>query len=156
MMQSKLRAEQGSSRSIEILRNVPILLQLDDSQLKSLLKEAGEYTFPPGQTIVKDGSFLADLYIILSGKVEVKKKGKVMAKLGKGQFFGEMAFLNDDHTGRSADIVALEQTKCLRIKGAVWYAFLRKNPDVAIEVIRVLANRLRNADWTLSELQNLP
>jgi CRP-like cAMP-binding protein len=86
----------------------------------------------------------------------VRKRGALIAKLSKGQFFGEMAFLNDSPTGRSADIVAVEETKCVVIKGPVRYAFLRRNPDVAIEVIRTLADRLRSTSWALSELQNLP
>jgi CRP/FNR family transcriptional regulator, cyclic AMP receptor protein len=143
-------------KKIELLRRVPVLSELSEEALKSLLNEATEQAFAPNQVIIKDGSYLADLYIILSGRVEVKKKGSSIAKLGKGQFVGEMAFVNDGPTGRSADIVALEETHCLTIKGATWYAFLRRNPDVAIEVIRTLADRLRNIDWNFSELQNLP
>jgi CRP-like cAMP-binding protein len=156
LVELKFRREDQSKKVVELLRNVPLFYELDDDDLESLLDDASEETFAAGQAIVNDGSFLADLYIILNGRVEVRKKGNVLATLGKSQFFGEMAFLNDEPTGRSADIVAIEETRCLKIKGPVWYAFLRKNPDVAIEVIRALARRLRNTSWTLSELQNLP
>ncbi|MDA4118274.1 MAG: cyclic nucleotide-binding domain-containing protein [Thaumarchaeota archaeon] len=156
-MELKFRREDESNKKVvELLREVPIFYEMDGKAIESLLDQASEETFPAKSAIVEDGSYLADLYIILSGRVEVRKKGKVIAKLGKGQFFGEMAFLNDEPTGRSADIVAVGETKCLKIKGPLWYAFLRKNPDVAIEVIRTLARRLRNTNWTLSELQNLP
>lgn len=142
--------------AVELLQRVPVLSGLEPDALASLARDVSEAKFGAGDTIVKDGSFLADLYIITAGRVEVRKRGKTIAKLGRGQFFGEMAFLNDSPTGRSADIVAIEETTCLDVKGAVWYAFLRRNPDVSIEVIRMLADRLRNTDWTLSELQNLP
>ena len=154
-MELRLRKDEGS-RIVELLQKVPILYGIEERSLKSLLEDAGEETFPVGHVIVKDGSLLANLYIILEGRVEVRKKKTVIAKLGEGQFFGEMAFLNDESTGRSADIVATEETRCLSLEGPVWYAFLRKNPDVAIEVIRTLARRLRQTDWALSELQNLP
>jgi CRP-like cAMP-binding protein len=154
-MELKFRRDQHAD-VIEMLQQVPIFYQMNKDILESLLKDATEETFTSGQTIIKDGSFLADLFVILSGKVEVKKKGTELATLSKGQFFGEMAFLNDAPTGRSADIVATEETKCLKIKGPVWYSFLRKNPDVAIEVIRTLANRLRNTSYSFTELQNLP
>ena len=154
-MELRLRNDEGP-RLIELLRRVPILYGIEERSLKSLLSDASEETFPAGHAIVRDGSLLANLYIILEGRVEVRKKRTVIAKLGKGQFFGEMAFLNDQPTGRSADIVATEETRCLSIEGPVWYGFLRKNPDVAIEVIRTLARRLRETDWALSELQNLP
>lgn len=152
-MQTKPKDDESK---IALLHTVPILSGLEDKALESLLNEADEESFPADSVIVKDGSFLADLYIILRGKVEVRKKNIVIARLGKGQFFGEMAFLNDSPTGRSADIVAVDETSCLKINGPVWYAFLRRHPDVAIEVIRVLADRLRNTNWALRELQNLP
>lgn len=151
-----MRVGKGQDADLELLRRVPVLAGIENGALESLIKEAPARTFAANETIIKDGSYLANLYIITSGKVEVRRKGSVIAKLGKGQFFGEMAFLNDHPTGRSADIVATEETRCLDIPGPVWYAFLRRNPDAAIEVIRVLAERLRNTDWKLSELQNLP
>jgi CRP/FNR family transcriptional regulator, cyclic AMP receptor protein len=139
------------------LKQVPVLQGLEDKSLESLRRDAEEETYSSGKVIVKEGSLLSDLYIILRGRVEVRRKGASIAKLGRGQFFGEMAFLNEEPTGRSADIVAMEETDCLRIKGPAWYSFLRKNPDVAIEVIRTLTSRLRSTDWALSDhLQNLP
>ncbi|MGA2665435.1 MAG: cyclic nucleotide-binding domain-containing protein [Nitrososphaerales archaeon] len=153
-MELRLRKDEGPR--LELLRRVPILHGIEARSLRSLLDDAGEETFPAGHAIVKDGSLLANLYIILEGEVEVRKKKTVIAKLGKGQFFGEMAFLNDQPTGRSADIVATEETRCLSIEGPAWYGFLRKNPDVAIEVIGALARRLRQSGSALSELQNLP
>lgn len=155
-MELKFQRKGESAKVVELLHKVPLFYELQGRDLESLLDSANEETFPAKHTIIKDGSFLADLYIILEGGVEVRKKGKLITKLGRGQFFGEMAFLNDEPTGRSADIITLEETRCLEIKGPVWYAFLRKNPDVAIEVIRTLAKRLRNTNWALSELQNLP
>jgi CRP/FNR family transcriptional regulator, cyclic AMP receptor protein len=156
-MEIRFRSKEDDTKKVmQILHKVPIFSELGDETLKSLLENASEETFHPNQTIVKDGSFLANLYIILGGSVEVRKKGVMIAKLAEGQFFGEMAFLNDKPTGRSADIVALEETRCLSIKGPVFYAFLRNNPDIAIEVIRTLANRLRQTNWALSQLQNLP
>lgn len=146
----------SGGKTVGLLRGVSILADPSDTMLESLLAEATEKTFGADQTIIKDGSYLANLYITISGRVEVRKKASIIARLGKGQFFGEMVFLNDKPTGRSADIVAVEETRCLEIPGPVWYAFLRRNPDVALEAIRTLADRLRNVDWALGELQNLP
>jgi CRP/FNR family transcriptional regulator/voltage-gated potassium channel len=155
-MELKFGKKEEVPRVIELLHTVSIFRDIPDKDLESLLLVANESTFQPGQVIVKDGSLLADFYILLSGKVEVRKKDTVLATLKMGEFFGEMAFLNDKPTGRSADIVALEQTRCLYIKGAQFYSFLRKNPDVAIEIMRTLANRLREVNWALSSLQNVP
>ena len=146
----------GNAEAVEALRRVPMFSELEPKELESLLDESTLKTYEEGEPIIKDGSLLADMYVIVKGKVEVRKKGKVIARLDEGQFFGEMAVLNAEPTGRSADVLATERTTCVRIRGLAWTAFLRKNPDVAIEVIRLLASRLRKASRSLSLLQNLP
>jgi signal-transduction protein with cAMP-binding, CBS, and nucleotidyltransferase domain len=80
---------------VELLRGVPILSGLEDDALKSLIGDASEGTFSVGQTIFKDWSYLAELYIMIQGRVEVRKRGALIAKLSNGQLFREMAFLND-------------------------------------------------------------
>jgi PPM family protein phosphatase len=137
------KEEQGS---VKALRNVPIFYNLNEEAMKSLLEISSEVTFDPGKMIVKEGSRDDTLHVILEGRVEVRKSGKTIADLGVGQFFGEMAFLDDLPSERSADVVALQRTRCLSIPGWSWYSFLRKNPDVAIEVIRTLGHRLRESN----------
>ena len=146
----------GDADAVEALRRVPMFSELEPRELESLLDESALKTYEEGATVIKDGSLLADMYVIAKGKVEVRKKGKLIARLNEGQFFGEMAVLNAEPTGRSADVLATERTTCVRIRGLAWTAFLRKNPDVAIEVIRLLASRLRKTSRSLSLLQNLP
>jgi len=146
----------GNAEAVEALRRVPMFSELEPRELESLLDESTLKTYEEGATIIKDGSLMADMYVIVKGKVEVRKKARVIARLDEGQFFGEMAVLNAEPTGRSADVLAIEPTTCVRIRGLAWTAFLRKNPDVAIEVIRLLASRLRKTSRSLSLLQNLP
>ena len=144
-------SEKDEPELIRLLRNVPIFYNLNDDSLRSLLEIANEASFLPGKTIMKEGSRDDTLHIILAGRVEVQKNGKPIAKLGIGQFFGEMAFLDDLPSERSADVVSVEQTRCIAIPGWSWYSFLRKNPDVAIEVIRTLGHRLREANEALAD-----
>jgi len=144
-------SEKEEPELVRALRNVPIFYNLNDDSIKSLLDIATEASFPPGKVIVKEGSRDDTLHVILSGTVEVRKKGKIIASLGAGQFFGEMAFLDDLPSERSADVVSVEQTRSLSIPGWSWYSFLRRNPDVAIEVIRTLGHRLREANEALAD-----
>ena len=133
------------------LHNVPVFFTLDNEALKSIIEISTEATFAPSKTIIQEGGYGDSLHLILVGKVEVRKGGKPIASLGLGQFFGEMAFLDDLSKKRSADVVAIEETKCLVIPAWSWYIFLRKNPDVAIEVIRSLAHRLRDTSSSLAD-----
>jgi len=142
-------SENEEPELVKVLRNVPIFYNLNDDAIKSLLSIASEVSYPAGKLIVKEGSRDDTLHVVLSGAVEVRKNGKKIAKLGVGQFFGEMAFLDDLPSERSADVVSLEDTRAISIPGWSWYSFLRKNPDVAIEVIRSLGHRLREANEAL-------
>ena len=143
-------AKVESSSLIQSLRNVPILYKLDEAKLQRLSEIGKELNFESGMTIIKEFEPDRTFYLILQGTVEVRKGNFVLSKLGAGQFFGEMAFVDDIPTERSANVVATEQLKCLAIQGWSWYNFLRSNPDVSIEVIRVLASRLREANEALA------
>ncbi len=149
-------SERDAPELVRALRNVPIFYNLNDDSIKSLLEIASEASHPPGKIIVKEGSRDDTLHVILNGAVEVRKNGKTITSLGNGQFFGEMAFLDDLPSERSADVVSIEPTRSLSIPGWSWYAFLRRNPDVAIEVIRTLGHRLREAERSPDELKFMP
>ncbi len=144
-------SEKDEPELVRALRNVPIFYNLNDQAIKSLLEIANEVTSPPGKVIVKEGSRDDTLHVILGGLVEVRKKGKTIATLCAGQFFGEMAFLDHLPSERSADVVSAVETRSISIPGWSWYSFLRKNPDVAIEVIRTLGHRLREANEALAD-----
>ena len=144
-------SEREEPELVRALRNVPIFYNLNDDSIKSLLDIASDSNYPVGKVIVKERSRDDTLHVILSGSVEVRKNGKTIASLGNGQFFGEMAFLDDLPSERSADVVSTSPTRSLSIPGWSWYAFLRRNPDVAIEVIRTLGHRLREANEALAD-----
>jgi CRP/FNR family transcriptional regulator, cyclic AMP receptor protein len=144
-------SEREEPELVRALRNVPIFYNLNDDSIRSLLDIASDSNYPVGKVIVKEGSRDDNLHVILSGSVEVRKNGKTIASLGNGQFFGEMAFLDDLPSERSADVVSTAPTRSLSIPGWSWYAFLRRNPDVAIEVIRTLGHRLREANEALAD-----
>ncbi len=72
-----------------------------------------------------------------------------MSKLGRGQFFGEMALF--DKEPRSADVAAVEETTCLILTSWNFKSFVKVHPEVAFNLIKELVRRLRETDRTLSE-----
>ncbi|HEY6282705.1 MAG TPA: cyclic nucleotide-binding domain-containing protein, partial [Nitrososphaerales archaeon] len=82
--------------------------------------------------------------IILEGQVEVLEEGKKIASTGPGGFFGEMTVFDDKP--RSADIVAVEPTRCFGITNWSFIPMLRSNPTVAIGIINELVRRLRQVE----------
>jgi CRP-like cAMP-binding protein len=139
-----------STKPIEYLREVPLFSGFSDKQLKSVAKTAKEKEYKEGEAIVREGeSTKAGFYLILDGQVEVKRGDKVLTKLGSGQFFGEMAVL--DEKPRSADVITTTYTKCLLLTNWDFKALIKTYPEMAMNVISELATRLRQTSQALSK-----
>jgi CRP-like cAMP-binding protein len=111
-------------------------------------------SFTSGETIFAQGELGTEMFIIQEGEVEIVKKineeNHLLTTLEKGDFFGEMAVLDD--VPRSADAVAKTDVKVLVINGARFDEMLRKNPEVAVRIIRKYSKRLREANAMLERL----
>jgi len=139
-----------SEQPLEYLKEVPLFSSFSDKQLKSVIKTAKEKEFAKGDAIVREGEQTkAGFYLILEGQVEVKRGDKVLTKLGSGQFFGEMAVL--DEKPRSADVLTLTDTKCLLLTNWDFKALIKTYPDMAMKIISELANRLRQTSMALTK-----
>jgi CRP/FNR family transcriptional regulator, cyclic AMP receptor protein len=134
---------------IPMLQEVPLFSSLDKKALNSVSEVAGKKTFPPGSIIAKEGDKALSFFLILEGSVEVRRGKKVLAKLGRGQFFGEMALFDDQP--RSADVVASEETACILLTNWALHGLLSKNPKISEQIIKELVRRLRESDKALSE-----
>ena len=99
--------------------------------------------YPPETTIFQEGEEGHTMYAIKRGKVKVLVDGKVVDTLGDGEVFGEMALL--EHKTRSAKVVTLEATELVEIDEAQFYSLVRQNPDFALQLMRLLSERLRRA-----------
>jgi pSer/pThr/pTyr-binding forkhead associated (FHA) protein len=108
--------------------------------------EAGEYVF-------REGELGTEMYIIQEGKVAISKQfrgeEKQLALLGRGDFFGEMSVLED--LPRTASAKALADCRLLQINGSTFDQMLRKNPEIAVRMMRKLSRRLRETDQMLRE-----
>lgn len=136
-------------KTAELLKEVPLFSTFNNKQLKSVKKTAKEKEFEAGDKIVKQGDMSnVGFYLILDGQVEVKQDEKTLSKLGSGQFFGEMAVL--DEKPRSADVIAIMDTKCLLLTNWDFKALIKSYPDMATKIIAELANRLRQTNMALS------
>ena len=104
-----------------------------------------------GDFVFREGELGTEMYIIHEGKVEILsgsgKKEQLLSVLEKGDFFGEMAILED--LPRAASARAVTDVKLLRINGSTFDQMLRGNPEVAVRMMRKLARRLRETDELL-------
>ena len=103
--------------------------------------------------IFEEGSLGTEMYIVQQGKVAIMKsfKGRdqQLALLGQGDFFGEMSVLED--LPRTATARAASECRLLEINGSTFDQMLRKNPEIAVRMMRKLSRRLRETDMRLRE-----
>ena len=135
----------------KMLAGVPIFAGLKGKQLKSVASAfARERSYDSGEVIEKEGGSAVAFYLITGGSVEVRKGEKLVTKLGRGQFFGEMALI--DKQPRSATIVSAEpNTKALVMPLWNFKAAVETDPKVAMGVMKELARRLRETTNALTE-----
>ena len=138
----------------EILAKVPIFSELNRRNLGRLSKLITPRSFKAGEIIIKENDQPAGFFVISSGKVEVVRGAdgsnpQVLAALGPGDFFGEMALF--EGYPRSATVRALEDTECLAMTRWDFTAELRTHAEIAMGLITVLVRRLRETEARLSE-----
>ena len=130
------------------LRKVSILGALPLSQLRSLAKSTEVAAFGAGERVVKRGDKGNGLYLILEGSVEVRRGGRHLARLGAGQFFGELSLF--DNQPRSADVVAVHPSKFAVLSKWEFWGFAASKPAVVLSILEEMSRRLRAADEALA------
>ena len=129
-----------------MIGSVPFFSSLSARDRKKLLAQGKEMSYKAGDTIVTEGTTGVGFFLILDGKAEVRKKGKVLATLSKGQFFGEMSLIDD--LPRTADVIALQPTKCWAITSWSFASLIKVQPELALGMLKEVVKRLRVAQST--------
>lgn len=118
-----------------------------------LVKRFGN-TYAAGQTIFQEGDHAEEMFIIHQGQVNISKRARnaeqILATLRDGDFFGEMALFTE--SPRSATATVAAESTILRIDKKSFDYMINNNSSFAINMIRKLCERLRNADNQISEL----
>ncbi len=139
----------------DVLREVWLFSGMEPGELDAMSGFTFQKTFAPGELIVEEGRTGNGLYVVISGKVEVVKglgtqQQQIVATFGSGEVFGEMALLGE--WPRTASVRAVEQADCLGMDRWVFLAQLERHPKVAIKMLQIIAQRLRDTDDRLAKL----
>src|SRR5256886_10417706 len=139
--------------TIDTLRHVPLFGSLDDEAAAELCHLLESLDCKAGTSLFRAGDQGDAMYIIERGKVRIcvrASDGKevTLTELGRGDFFGEMALL-DGQRRRSADAVVAEEARLAVLSREHFLSFMRSSPDIALEMLTALANRLRHTDELL-------
>jgi CPA1 family monovalent cation:H+ antiporter len=131
---------------VESLAQLTLFADLTQPRLEEVAHTVGEELFPEGQRVLRQGMSGGGLFIILEGEAEVVIDGDRRARLGRGDFFGEIAALTGD--APTADVVAATMLRCATVPGPELQAFLLDHPTVMFRMLKAEARRLRAAnEW---------
>jgi CRP/FNR family cyclic AMP-dependent transcriptional regulator len=100
-----------------------------------------------GATIVNKGEPATEMFLLRKGRVAIQLSGDTVEVIGPGGIFGEMALI--DRAPRSASAVALEDSEIIPIDESLFFILVQDAPYFALDVMRVLTDRIRNMNQRL-------
>lgn len=131
-------------RILEALAGLALFSDLERPQLTAVAHTMSEESFAPGQRILRQGFSGAGFFIILDGEVSVRVDGSDIARLGKGDFFGEISLLLGEPP--IADVVADGPVHALQLAGPDLRGFLLAYPAVMYRMLQAVGRRLDRAN----------
>src|SRR5215213_1941793 len=145
-------SQPATQMTLEALRSVPLFASLDDDAARELRSLLSDKTVPQNTRLFRQGDKGDAMYLIESGRVQITIRDNdeqevLLAELAQGDFFGEMSII--DGRQRSADARVIEDARLAILSRDAFLSFVRTNPDVALEMLSALTDRLRRTDELL-------
>ena len=147
----------GLNEEVELLRNIPLFSKIDPSKLKLLAFASERVTFGKGQELFHQGDHSDTAYIIIEGSADVGVDtpggGEIsVAQLAKNDIVGEIGILCD--VPRTATVRAIDDVITLAITKDLFFQMVREYPEMGIEIMRELADRLEKTTTQLREARS--
>ena len=137
---------------IEALKQIPLFVNMDDAEVAGVRSIMQTCHYIPGQVIIREGDDGDLFHVITSGCVQfisfdANGAELVLDEAGAGEYFGELSML----TGlpRTLRVRAKDEVSTLAFDRKAFFEFLQKHPHAAIDVLKVLGNRLYRTDTLL-------
>jgi CRP-like cAMP-binding protein len=125
------------------LKAVPLFAGCSAKQIQFIATQVEDMDFAAGRVLCKEGQSGADFFVLLSGAAEVTRKGRKIAKMGPGDFFGEIALV--DGGPRTATVTTTAASRCLVLGPRQFQNVLHQDTDIAHSVMKALSLRVREA-----------
>ncbi|KAA3617380.1 MAG: Crp/Fnr family transcriptional regulator [Calditrichaeota bacterium] len=140
---------------IELLGSIPLFSELSDEDLESISKQTVRQVYKKDNMVLIEEEIGSTMFVILDGRVKISRisdEGRevILSILVDGDFFGEMSIL--DGQTRSANAVTLEDTEMLIVRRENFLQMLYDYPQIAINLLKELAHRLRRSDSQIKSL----
>ena len=128
-------------RRTELLGGCPLFGGVRPDDLAAIAERAIEVDFPTDHVIARQGEIGTGLFVVIEGAVRVVRDGQELARMGIGDFFGEMSVI--DGLPRVAQVITLEPTRCLALASWEFERLVLEHPTIGLAILRGLSARLR-------------
>jgi CRP-like cAMP-binding protein len=128
---------------VELLQRVPLFEHFEKGDLERLARSFKERTFDAGSTVAGEGKTGAGFFVIESGEATVSVRGDERRSLGPGDYFGEIALIDDG--ARSATVTAVSDLRCYGLTSWEFRPLVESNASIAWKLLETMAQRLRAA-----------
>lgn len=140
---------------VGFLKYIPLFSELSDDDLREIVKLAVRQVYKKDNMILIEEEIGSTMFIILDGRVKISRisddgREVILSILSEGDFFGEMSIL--DGQNRSANVVTLDDSKIMVIRREDFLQMLHDYPQIAINLLKELAQRLRRSDAQIKSL----
>jgi len=129
--------------TVDSLARLTLFADLSRAEVEAVSHSFDEQVFAVGERVLRLGLSGSSFYVILDGEAAVRIDGDERARLGRGDFFGEISALTGD--APSADVVATSLLRCLVIPATELEEFLVERPRVMLRMLQAEARRVQTA-----------
>ena len=138
--------------SLEVLQHVPLFVDWNKHEVEEIARLFNEHRFSKGETVVKEGSVGDFFFLIDSGEADVFIGGKGRTTLKPGDYFGEIALI--DEGTRMASIIASTELVCYELTSRDFRSLVESNGVVGLKLLQQLVKFLRATRKEAHELEN--
>jgi CRP/FNR family transcriptional regulator, cyclic AMP receptor protein len=135
-----------------MLEAVPLFGGLSKRSRRRLAEVAHQVLYTPGAIVVAAGTpGGAAFFVIVDGEASVRRDSHELARLGRGEFFGELSLL--DGKRRAATVVAISELTTIRVSREGFRELVAGDPDVAFQIMEVLGERIRALEDAIDRMR---
>ena len=127
----------GHNSKIDLIKSVPLFAS--KAELAEIASIADEIDLPAGKTLIKEGDSGHEFFVIVEGTADVERGGKKIAKLGPGDFFGEIALV--EHERRTASVTATTPVRAIVMHSREFQAMRSQMPAVCARIEAAIKER---------------
>ena len=125
---------------IELLKRVPLFTGCSKTELREIARTADEVDLREGTVLTREGRPGREFFVLVTGTARVTKKGKKIAELTGGDWFGEIALLTN--SPRTATVTATSPVDVLVITDRRFRSLVETMPSIALKVLSCVGDRL--------------